>query len=124
MKKKMLGILIGVGILLTIGIIILLIPKNNPDYVIKQYVKANNSKNQKILEKIIYLEDGLVLYDIDEAYNKGCTSKIVSYNYWKTPSEDSAVFYCEYEDGEKHGLVNIRLVDNKWKVIYAPLVHK
>lgn len=124
MDKKKIIIISIFGVIIIGGIIGFLYYRNTPDYVMKQYVKANNNKNQKVLEKISYLENDLVLYDISEAYNKRNTSKIKSYNYWKTPSEDSVVFYCEYEDGEEHGLVNLKLINNKWRVIYSPLIHK
>ena len=97
---------------------------NTPDYVMKQYVKANNNKNQRLLKKLIYLENEneYEVMDINEAYEEGYTDKITDYGYYNKPKENTALFYTEYKDGENRGGIGIKKINNKWKVMRCPIM--
>jgi hypothetical protein len=145
MNKKVVIFLSIIGVLVICGIVGILCYRNSPDYVMKQYIKAVNNKDQKILEKVLYTANQYSIENIEEAYG-GMVSEISSYSidgtsiinssnidkykkvHFKYPERVDATITkaITYEIINKNGWkdwISLACINGKWKVVSCPLFY-
>lgn len=131
--------IIVIGIIVVVGISNY---RNTPDYVMKQYVKAVNNQDQKLLEKIIYTANQFDVRDIHDVYG-GMVAEISSYSIVGEPSSDSIekfkiihykypekiddtiskfATYKIYNVNDWHDWISLACVNGKWKIASCPLL--
>ena len=141
-NKKKLGIVIGIIVVLTIGIIVgLRIYTNNPDYVIKKYVEAINNGKFDELEKYEYNYEDYTIKSDAKDYNPA-KAKITSYdspdkipedisylciNQYIPPVQEyknikeTKVYYIKNELlGLYKNYIVVGKVRGKWMIVYSP----
>ena len=118
---------------------------NTPEYIMKKYVKAVNSKDQKSLERIIYTANQLKVVDINEAYESGRAYNIQEYRFqgelddpdpttmiplllrYKYPEKmtdsiDRLQTFTIYGDDNNWDYdIKIGRVNGRWQVVWTPL---
>ena len=138
MNKKLIIIFIILGLVVIGGVIGFICYRNTPDYVMKEYVKANNKKNNKLLEQILYNSNSYKPMDIQHGYDIKVTDKIISYKVKKSSSNnlnnkikneildsnDEIIDSISYTANLKSGntcIVILGKINNEWKVVFSPL---
>lgn len=87
--KKLVIIISAIIVLGIVGTVVgIYCYKNSPNYVMKQYKKAYDTKDQKLLEELIWLPDG---------YERPLVSKreIVDITYKETSTKEEAYEYMK-----------------------------
>lgn len=146
MNKKIVVICIVAGLLVVGGIIGFLCYRNTPNYVMKQYVRAINNRNQKTLEKIIYTANQFQIIDINDAYDRKRIFEITSYKtsgeivsdidliegfksiHYKYPDKINSkisktiTYEINNTKEDRHDWISIVCVDEKWKIAVTQLL--
>ena len=88
MKKKII-IISTILLLVIVGIIVgISCYRNTPEYVMKQYKKAYDTKDQELLKAITCTFDQLELLNIKELDDKGITTNVISYEMKTKPTDN------------------------------------